>query len=103
MADDEPLVGGMGIIVLFVAIFPQIGVGAKQLFRSEVPGPMTEGLRPKIKETALALWKIYACMTASAALLFMLFGMDPFDAILPRFFDPRNGGYSDKKCERWAL
>ena len=73
--------GGMGIIVLFVAIFPQIGVGAKQLFRSEVPGPMTEGLWPKIKETALALWKIYACMTASAALLFMLFGMHPFDAI----------------------
>jgi trk system potassium uptake protein TrkH len=90
--------GGMGIIVLFVAIFPQIGVGAKQLFRSEVPGPMTEGLRPKIKETALALWKIYACMTASAALLFMLFGMQPFDAICHAFSTLATGGYSTKNA-----
>ena len=45
--------GGMGIIVLFVAIFPQLGVGAKQMFRSEVPGPITEGLRPKIKVSVL--------------------------------------------------
>ncbi len=90
--------GGMGIIVLFVAIFPQIGVGAKQLFRSEVPGPITEGLRPKIKETALALWKIYACMTATAAVLFMVFGMSPFDAVCHAFSTLATGGYSTKNA-----
>ncbi len=100
--------GGMGIIVLFVAIFPQIGVGAKQLFRTEVPGPMTEGLRPKIKETALALWKIYALMTVSAALLFMLFGMHPFDAVCHAFSTLATGGYSTKNAsighfDSWAL
>ena len=100
--------GGMGIIVLFVAIFPQIGVGAKQLFRTEVPGPLTEGLRPKIKETALALWKIYAFMTVSAALLFMLFGMNPFDAVCHAFSTLATGGYSTKNAsighfDSWAL
>ena len=50
--------GGMGIVVLFVAIFPQLGVGGKLLFQSEVPGPITEGLQRRIKQTSAALWRI---------------------------------------------
>jgi trk system potassium uptake protein TrkH len=68
--------GGMGIIVLFVAIFPQLGVGGKLLFKTEAPGPITEGLRPKIRETSLALWWIYFTFTAIEAVLLYLFGPD---------------------------
>jgi trk system potassium uptake protein len=90
--------GGMGIIVLFVAIFPQLGVGAKQMFRSEVPGPITEGLRPKIKETALALWKIYTLLTLAATVLLMLCGMNFFEALCHAFATLATGGYSTKNA-----
>ncbi len=86
--------GGMGIIVLFVAIFPQLGVGAKQLFRSEVPGPITEGLRPKIKETALALWKIYLVLTAAMVALLVAVGVAPFEAICHAMSTIATGGFS---------
>lgn len=88
--------GGMGIIVLFVAVFPQLGVGAKQMFRSEVPGPITEGLRPKIKETALALWKIYAFLTFLETGLLMLCGMNFFESLSHAFATMATGGYSTK-------
>jgi len=55
--------GGMGIIVLFVAILPALGVGGRVLFQAEVPGPVKDALTPRIKETALQLWKIYAVLT----------------------------------------
>ena len=71
--------GGMGIIVLFVAIFPQLGVGGKLLFQTEVPGPITEGLRPKIRETSIALWWIYFGFTALEALLLYAAGPDAAD------------------------
>ena len=74
-------IGGMGIVVLFVAIFPQLGVGAKHLFRSEVAGPITEGLRPHIKQTALALWWIYAGLTLVVTTLLVYAGMPVYDAI----------------------
>ena len=51
--------GGMGIVVLFVAIFPNLGVSGKRLFRSEVPGVTADGLRPRITETSIALWQLY--------------------------------------------
>jgi len=88
--------GGMGIIVLFVAIFPQLGVGAKQLFRSEVPGPITEGLRPKIKETALTLWKIYAFLTLAEMVLLMGCGLSFFESLSHAFATMATGGYSTK-------
>jgi trk system potassium uptake protein len=88
--------GGMGIIVLFVAVFPQLGVGAKQMFRSEVPGPITEGLRPKIKETAVALWKIYAFLTLLEMGLLMLCGMSFYEALSHSFATMATGGYSTK-------
>lgn len=89
-------VGGMGIVVLFVAVFPQLGVGAKQLFRNEVPGPTTEGLRPRIKQTAVALWWIYGGLTALCTLLMIAFGMPVFDAICHAMSTLGTGGYSPK-------
>ncbi len=88
--------GGMGIVVLFVAVFPQLGVGAKHLFRTEVPGPITEGLRPKIKQTALALWWIYAALTAVAGVLLFVAGMPVYDAICHAFSTLGTGGFSTK-------
>lgn len=91
-------VGGMGIVVLFVAIFPQLGVGAKQLFRNEVPGPITEGLRPRIKQTALALWWIYAGLTALCAALLVAVGMPVYDAVCHAFSTLGTGGFSTRNA-----
>jgi trk system potassium uptake protein TrkH len=88
--------GGMGIVVLFVAVFPQLGVGAKHLFRSEVAGPITEGLRPRIKQTALALWWIYALLTVMCLALLVLAGMPLFDAILHAMSTLATGGFSPR-------
>lgn len=89
-------IGGMGIVVLFVAVFPQLGVGAKQLFRIEVPGPTTEGLRPRIKQTAVALWWIYGGLTVLCAALMVLAGMPVFDAICHAMSTLGTGGYSPR-------
>src|SRR5690606_27965769 len=89
-------IGGMGIVVLFVAVFPQLGVGAKQLFRAEVAGPITEGLRPRIKQTALALWWIYTGLTIACCLLLLLFGMPLFDAVCHAMSTLSAGGFSTK-------
>ncbi len=89
-------IGGMGIVVLFVAVFPQLGVGAKHLFKSEVPGPTTEGLRPKIQQTATALWWIYGSLTAVCTLLLALAGMPIFDAICHAMSTLGTGGFSSK-------
>jgi trk system potassium uptake protein TrkH len=88
--------GGMGIVVLFVAVFPQIGVGGKQLFKVEVPGPQSDGLRPKIKQTAVALWWIYAGLTLSCAALYVLGGMTVFDALCHAMSTLGTGGFSTK-------
>lgn len=90
--------GGMGIIVLFIAIFPQLGVGAKHLFKSEVPGPITEGLKPKIRETASLLWKIYVGLTALECGLLYLAGMDLFQSICHSFATMATGGFSTKNA-----
>ena len=96
-------VGGMGIVVLFVAVFPQLGVGAKHLFRTEVPGPITEGLRPKITQTALALWWIYAALTVVCTALLMLAGMPLYDAICHAFSTLGTGGFSTKSASVGAF
>ena len=88
--------GGLGIVVLFVALFPQLGVGAKHLFKSEVPGPITEGLRPKIKETAMALWWIYVAITALEALLLWFAGLSVFEALLHAMSTMATGGFSTR-------
>lgn len=89
-------IGGMGIVVLFVAVFPQLGVGAKQLFRNEVPGPTSEGLRPRIKQTAVALWWIYGGLTLLCTLLMVAFGMPLFDAFCHAMSTLGTGGFSTK-------
>jgi len=89
-------IGGMGIVVLFVAVFPQIGVGAKQLFRNEVPGPTSEGLRPRIKQTALALWWIYGGLTVLCGMLMVAAGMPVFEAVCHAMSTLGTGGYSPR-------
>ncbi|MFH1462859.1 MAG: potassium transporter TrkG [Pseudomonadota bacterium] len=89
-------IGGMGIVVLFVAVFPQLGVGAKQLFKTEVPGLPSEGLRPRIRETATALWWVYLGLTAACAGLLWLEGMSPYDAVAHAFSTLGTGGFSTR-------
>ena len=88
--------GGLGIVVIFVALFPQLGVGAKHLFKSEVPGPITEGLRPKIKQTALALWWIYVGLTALETLMLWACGLSVFDALAHAMSNIATGGFSTR-------
>lgn len=74
--------GGMGIIVLAVAILPILGVGGMQLYRAEMPGPLKDNkMRPRIAETAKTLWLIYVLLTVACALALWFAGMDAFDAI----------------------
>ena len=89
-------VGGMGIIVLFVAIFPQLGVGARHLLGSEVPGPITERLRPRLKQTAFTLWWTYTALTALLTLLLWGLGLSFFDAINHGFSTLATGGFSTR-------
>src|SRR5690554_3177678 len=87
--------GGMGIIVLAVAILPMLGVGGMQLFKAEIPGPMKESkLTPRIAETAKALWFIYLAFTLLCALLYRWAGMDWFDAVGHSFSTVATGGFS---------
>jgi len=87
--------GGMGIIVLAVAILPMLGVGGMQLYRAESPGPVKDNkLTPRIAGTAKALWVIYVSLTVSCAGAYYAFGMDAFDAICHAFSTVAIGGYS---------
>jgi len=87
--------GGMGIIVLAVAILPMLGIGGLQLYRAETPGPMKNSkLTPRITETAKALWYIYLGLTVSCAIAYWLAGMDGFDAISHSFSTIAIGGFS---------
>ncbi|MEZ5537248.1 MAG: TrkH family potassium uptake protein [Thiolinea sp.] len=87
--------GGMGIIVLAVAILPILGVGGMQLYRAETPGPMKDSkLTPRITETAKLLWYIYMALTILCALAFWLAGMNWFDAIGHSFSTVAIGGFS---------
>ncbi len=85
--------GGMGIIVLTLAILPILGVGGMQLFKAEVPGPSTDKLTPRIQETAKRLWLIYFGLTVLQFLL-LLPAMSPFDAINHAFATMATGGFS---------
>ncbi|MGH8529864.1 MAG: potassium transporter TrkG [Nevskiales bacterium] len=89
-------VGGMGIIVLAVAVLPMLGVGGMQLYRAETPGPMKEDkLTPRITGTARALWLVYVSLTVLCALAYWLAGMGPFDAITHAFSTMATGGFSN--------
>jgi trk system potassium uptake protein TrkH len=87
--------GGMGIIVLAVAVLPMLGVGGMQLYRAETPGPMKDNkLTPRITETAKALWYIYLGLTVACALAYWTAGMSLFDAIGHSFSTVAIGGFS---------
>ncbi len=87
--------GGVGIIVLAVAILPMLGIGGMQLFKAETPGPMKDAkLTPRIASTAQALWLIYVALTASCALVYWCLGMNAFDAICHAMATLSTGGFS---------
>ena len=90
--------GGMGIIVLSLAILPVFGIGGMQLFAAEVPGPVPDKLSPKIQQTAKNLWVIYVIFTLAETILLWLGGMTLFDAINHSFTTMATGGYSTKQA-----
>lgn len=87
--------GGMGIIVLAVAILPMLGIGGMQLYRAELPGPVKDSkLTPRLTQTAKALWYIYLTLTVVCAGAYWLAGMTPFDAVAHAFSTVATGGFS---------
>ena len=87
-------IGGMGIIVLSLAILPFLGVGGMQLFKAEVPGPVADKLTPRVTETAKILWGVYVLISLVETLLLMLGGMSLFEALTHTFGTMATGGYS---------
>ena len=94
--------GGLGIVVLFVAVLPTLGVGGKRLFNVEAPGPSQPGVKPRIRETARMLWYIYCGMTIFQTLALMATGMNLFDAICHTFATLATGGFSTKNASAGA-
>lgn len=90
--------GGMGIIVLSLAILPFLGVGGMQLYKAEVPGPAPDKLKPRIRDTAMVLWKVYVLFSAAETLLLMLGGMDLFQALCHTFGTMATGGFSTRQA-----
>jgi len=88
--------GGIGIIVLLVAIISTLGARAKQLFRAEVPGPVSSNISPRIRETARKLLKTYLVLSVVCAIALLALGMDFFDALCHTFATMATGGFSTK-------
>ena len=89
-------IGGMGIIVLAIAILPLLGIGGMQLFSAEAPGPSADKLHPRITDTAKRLWLIYLSVTLIETLLLSIFGMSFFDAINHSMSNIASGGFSTR-------
>lgn len=96
--DFTQWLGGMGIIVLAVAILPQLSVGGMQLMKNETPGPTFEQLKPRIKQTALTLWKVYVLFSVAQVLLLWLFGMNLFESFCHMFGTMGAGGFSTRNA-----
>jgi len=90
--------GGMGIIVLSLAILPMLGVGGMQLFKAEVPGPTADRLKPRIQDTAKLLWGVYFLLTLVETVLLMFGGMTFFDALCHAFATLATGGFSTRNA-----
>jgi trk system potassium uptake protein len=87
--------GGMGLIVLAVAIMPMLGIGGMQLYKAEAPGPMKEDkIKPRLAETARSLWSLYVGLTIACALGYWVTGMSGFDAIVHSYATVSTGGFS---------
>jgi len=91
-------IGGMGIIVLSVALLPLLGVGGLQLYKAEVPGPTIDKVKPRVRDTALTLWKVYVVLTISVGVLYLLGGMDWFESICHAFTTMATGGFSTRNA-----
>lgn len=91
-------IGGMGIIVLAIAILPLLGIGGMQLFSAESPGPSADKLKPRIRDTAKRLWLIYVSYTLAETILLWAAGMTFFDAINHAFSTLSTGGFSTKNA-----
>jgi trk system potassium uptake protein len=91
-------IGGMGIIVLAIAILPLLGIGGMQLFAAEAPGPSTDKLHPRITDTAKRLWLIYFGYTVAETILLQFAGMSFFDAINHSMATLSTGGFSTKNA-----
>ena len=91
-------IGGMGIIVLAIAILPLLGIGGMQLFAAEAPGPSADKLHPRITDTAKRLWLIYFGYTAAETLLLKVAGMSFFDAVNHALCTLSTGGFSTKNA-----
>jgi len=90
--------GGMGIIVLALAILPFLGVGGMQLYKAEIPAPVVDKLKPRISETAKLLWKVYLLISAMEVLLLCIGGMGIFDSLCHTFGTISGGGFSTKNA-----
>ncbi len=90
--------GGMGIIVLSIAILPFIGVGGMQLYKAEVPSPVPDKLKPRISDTAKVLWKVYGLISLAELILLMMGGMSFFDSLCHTFTTMPTGGFSTKNA-----
>jgi len=91
-------VGGLGIVLLFVAVLPSLGVGGKRMFLAESTGPSPEGLRPHVRSTARVLWGFYLALTVAQVLLLMAFGLGVFDAVNHAFATVSTGGFSTRNA-----
>ena len=90
--------GGLGIIVLSVAILPFLGVGGMQLYKAEVPSPVPDKLKPRIRDTAMVLWKVYAVISIAQTIFLMIGGMDLYNALCHTFTTMPTGGFSTKNA-----
>ncbi len=90
--------GGMGIILLSLAILPFLGVGGMQLYKAEVPGPVVDKLAPRVRETAKTLWKVYVGISALEAFVLLVGGMGWFEALCHTFGTMATGGFSTKSA-----
>ncbi|MFA5515436.1 MAG: TrkH family potassium uptake protein [Desulfuromonadales bacterium] len=88
--------GGMGIIVLSLAILPMLGVGGMQLFKAEFPGPTTDRLKPRIQDTAKLLWGVYVLLTVVETVLLLAGGMSFFEALSHAFATVATGGFATR-------
>jgi len=87
-------IGGMGIIVFYIAILPLLGVGGGYLFKAEVPGPVADKIKPRVRETAKMLWMVYVGITLVQMVLLTIAGMPIFDAVCHAFTTMPTGGFS---------
>ena len=91
-------IGGMGIIVFYIAILPLLGVGGVQLFKAEAPGPVSDKIKPRVRETAKFLWIVYVGITFVEMIALRIAGMETFDSVCHSFTTMPTGGFSTKNA-----